>query len=122
MCFLAVIYGTHRAHGPVVDAVNGRVVLLSGARHGRVRDVRYAAAALWLVIPAPPGGSNRWAWSGLAAAVVAAALMLAGQRQREPRESFLEFYRTARSRSRCASVTLASCRTRSRTSSATSQG
>jgi hypothetical protein len=57
-------------------------------------------AALWIVvIPAPPGGSNRWAWSGLIAAVAAAALMLAGYETvyvRTTGESFLEFYRSTR--------------------------
>ena len=55
------------------------------------------AAALWLVVvPAPPNGSNRWAWAGLAAAAIAAALMMAGYEAlyvRTTGESFLEFYR-----------------------------
>ncbi|HEY6616435.1 MAG TPA: hypothetical protein VIZ32_18015, partial [Vicinamibacterales bacterium] len=55
---------------------------------------------LWLVvIPVPTGESNRWAWSGLIAAVVAAALMLAGYEAlyvRTTGESFLEFYRPTR--------------------------
>ena len=57
-------------------------------------------AALWVVVvPAPENGSNRWAWAGLAAAVITAALMLAGYEAlyvRTTGESFLEFYRSTR--------------------------
>ena len=50
-------------------------------------------------MPAPQDGSNRWAWAGLAAAVITAALMLAGYEAlyvRTTGESFLEFYRSTR--------------------------
>ena len=101
MCFLALIYGTHRARtNPwwmlLMVASFCFLVLVKGA----FAMFALVGAALWLVvIPAPPGGSNRWAWSGLTAAVVAAALMLAGYEAlyvRTTGESFLEFYRTTR--------------------------
>ena len=101
MGFLALIYGTHRARtNPwwmlLMVASFCFLVLVKGA----FAMFALVGAALWLVvIPAPPGGSNRWAWSGLTAAVVAAALMLAGYEAlyvRTTGESFLEFYRTTR--------------------------
>lgn len=101
MCFLALIYGTHRARtNPwwmlLMVASFCLLVLVKGA----FAMFALVGAALWLVvIPVPTGESNRWAWSGLIAAVVAAALMLAGYEAlyvRTTGESFLEFYRTTR--------------------------
>ena len=101
MCFLALIYGTHRARtNPwwmlLMVASFCFLVLVKGA----FAMFALVGAALWVVIiPAPDGGSNRWAWSGLTAGVIAAALMLAGYEAlyvRTTGESFLEFYRTTR--------------------------
>ena len=101
MCFLALIYGTQRARTDpwwtlLMVASFCCLVLIKGA----FAMFALVGAALWVVIiPAPPDGSNRWAWSGLTAAVVAAALMLAGYEAlyvRATGESFLEFYRTTR--------------------------
>ena len=101
MCFLALIYSTHRARANpwwmlAMMASFCFLVLVKGA----FAMFALVGAALWLVVvPAPPGGSNRWAWAGLAAAVVAAALMLAGYEAlyvRTTGESFLEFYRSTR--------------------------
>jgi hypothetical protein len=101
MCFLALVYGTHRARtNPwwmlLMVLSLCCLVLIKGA----FAMFALVGAALWIVvIPAPPGGSNRWAWSGLTAAVAAAALMLAGYEAlyvRTTGESFLDFYRTTR--------------------------
>ena len=101
MCFLALLYGTQRARTNrwwmlLMVASFCFLVLVKGA----FAMFALVAAALWLVvIPAPPGGSNRWAWSGLIAAVAAATLMLAGYEAlyvRTTGESFLEFYRSTR--------------------------
>jgi len=60
----------------------------------------FAAAALWLlIVPAPAGSADRWAWTGLAAAALAAVLMMTGYEAlyvRTTGESFLEFYRSTR--------------------------
>jgi hypothetical protein len=101
MCFLALVFSTHRARtNPwwmlAMAASFSFLVLVKGA----FAMFALVAAALWLVlVPAPQDGSNRWAWAGLAAAVITAALMLAGYESlyvRTTGESFLEFYRSTR--------------------------
>ena len=101
MCFLALIYSTHRARtNPwwvlAMTMAFCFLVLVKGA----FAMFALVGAALWLVVvPAPQDGSNRWAWAGLAAAVITAALMLAGYESlyvRTTGESFLEFYRSTR--------------------------
>ena len=101
MCFLALIYSTHRARTSPwwVLAMTMSfcfLVLVKGA----FAMFALVGAALWLiVVPVPEGGPNRWAWAGLAAAVATAALMLAGYEAlyvRTTGESFLEFYRSTR--------------------------
>ena len=101
MCFLALLFSTHRARtNPwwmlAMTASFSFLVLVKGA----FAMFALVAAALWLVlVPAPQDGSNRWAWAGLAAAVITAALMLAGYESlyvRTTGESFLEFYRSTR--------------------------
>jgi hypothetical protein len=101
MCFLALIYGTHRARTQprwvlLMVPAFCFLVLLKGA----FAMFALVGAALWLVvIPAPPDGSNRRAWVCLAAAVAAAAVMLAGYEAlyvRTTGESFLGFYRSTR--------------------------
>jgi hypothetical protein len=72
------------------------LVLVKGA----FASFALVGAALWLlVIPRPAGASDRWAWAGLAAALAAAALMMAGYEAlyvRTTGESFLDFYRSTR--------------------------
>jgi hypothetical protein len=101
MCFLAVIYATERARThPAWIALTvvafGFLVLVKGA----FAMFTLAAAALWLlIVPAPKGSVDRWAWTGLAAAALAAALMMTGYEAiyvRTTGESFLEFYRSTR--------------------------
>ena len=99
MCFLAVIYATHRARrNPawivLTIAASCFLVLVKGA----FAMFALVAAALWiLLVPSPEGGSNIKGWIGLAAAVVGAALMVAGYEAlyvRTTGESFLDFYRS----------------------------
>jgi len=101
MCFLALIYGTARARtNPAwVSLMVGAfccLVLVKGA----FAMFALVGAALWLlVIPAPRGASDRWAWLGLVAAGLAAASMMAGYEAlyvRTTGESFLDFYRSTR--------------------------
>ena len=101
MCFLAVIYATERARTrPAWIALTvvafGFLVLVKGA----FAMFTLVAAALWLlIVPAPAGAADRWAWTGLAAAALAAALMMTGYEAlyvRTTGESFLEFYRSTR--------------------------
>ena len=101
MCFLAVIYATHRARSnqawiALTIAALCFLVLVKGA----FAMFALVAAALWiLLVPSPEGGSNIKGWIGLAAAVVCAALMVAGYEAlyvRTTGESFLDFYRSMR--------------------------
>jgi len=101
MCFLAVIYATHRARSNqawigLTIAAFCFLVLVKGA----FAMFALVAAALWiLLVPSPAGGSNIKGWIGLAAAVVCAALMVAGYEAlyvRTTGESFLDFYRSTR--------------------------
>ena len=101
MCFLALLYATHRArtHAAwllLMVASFCALVLLKGA----FAMFALVAAAIWaLLIPASDGGSNRWAWVGLATAAGSAALMTAGYEAlyaRATGESFLDFYRSLR--------------------------
>jgi hypothetical protein len=104
MCFLAMLYGTHRARREpgwllLVVASFCALVLIKGA----FAMFALVAAALWLVVVPPPrdreGGSDWWAWGGVAASVVAAAIMMMGYESvyvRTTGESFLEFYRSTR--------------------------
>jgi hypothetical protein len=104
MCFLAMLYATHRARrGPawllLVVASFCALVLIKGA----FAMFALVAAALWLVVVPPPrdraSGGDWWAWGGLVASVVAAAIMMTGYESvyvRTTGESFLEFYRSTR--------------------------
>jgi hypothetical protein len=101
MCFLALLYSTHRARTSPMWIVAMVVsfcflVLVKGA----FAMFAFVGAALWLVVvPAPQGGANRWAWAGLATAIVSAALMMVGYEAlyvRTTGESFLDFYRSTR--------------------------
>jgi hypothetical protein len=101
MCFLAVIYGTARArtHPAWVLLTVGAfcfLVLVKGA----FAMFALVSAALWLlVMPAPSGASDRWAWAGLGAAAGTAVLMMVGYEViyvRTTGESFLDFYRSTR--------------------------
>jgi hypothetical protein len=101
MCFLALLYGTHKSRTQPAWVI---VMILSFCFlvlvKGAFAMFALVAAALWIVImPAPAAGSNRWAWGGLAATAIAAALMVAGYEAlyvRTTGESFLDFYRTTR--------------------------
>jgi len=101
MCFLALVYSTHRARTSpawvlLIVVAFCFLVLVKGA----FATFALVGAALWLlVIPRPTGASDRWAWAGLAVALVAAALMMAGYEAlyvRTTGESFLDFYRSTR--------------------------
>ena len=101
MCFLAVIYATHRARTHpawivLTVAAFCFLVLVKGA----FAMFTLVAAGLWLlVVPAPAGAADRWAWTGLVAAALASALMMIGYEAlyvRTTGESFLEFYRSTR--------------------------
>jgi hypothetical protein len=101
MCFLAMLYATHRARTQpawlaLVVASFCFLVLIKGA----FAMFALVAAALWLlVIPAPAGGSNRWAWAGLAATALAALLMMSAYEAayvRTTGESFLDYYNSTR--------------------------
>ena len=101
MCALALIYGTARARTNAAW-----VLLMVGAFcflvlvKGAFAIFALVGAALWLlVMPAPSGASDRWAWLGLVAAALAAALMMVGYEAlyvRTTGESFLDFYRSTR--------------------------
>jgi hypothetical protein len=101
MCFLALLYATHRSRtspawiGLMVAAFCG-LVLLKGA----FAMFALVAAVLWLLlVPMPPGGANRWPWAGLVLTVFVAAVMVAGYEGlyvRATGESFLDFYRSRR--------------------------
>ena len=101
MCFLALVYGTARARtNPawmlLVVASFCFLVLVKGA----FATFALVAAALWLLlVPAPAQASDRWAWAGLVAAVLAAGVMMAGYEAiyvRTTGESFIGFYRSTR--------------------------
>ncbi len=101
MCFLAVIFATSaRVRIPAWIALTvvafGFLVLLKGA----FAMFTLVAAALWLlIVPAPAGAVDRWAWTGLVAAALASALMMIGYEAlyvQTTGESFLEFYRSTR--------------------------
>ncbi len=101
MCFLAILYATHRtreraAWMALSIAAFCFLVLVKGA----FAMFALVSAALWIVVvPAPARGSNRRAWVGLAAMVAAAAVMAVGYEAtyvRTTGESFIEFYRSTR--------------------------
>ena len=101
MCFLALVYGTHRARtSPAWVLLMVVAFCLLVLVKGAFAMFALVGAALWLlVIPRPAGVSDRWAWAGLAAAVAAAAVMMAGYEAlyvRTTGESFLDFYRSTR--------------------------
>jgi Dolichyl-phosphate-mannose-protein mannosyltransferase len=101
MCFLAMLYATARARqqpawiGLTIVAFCALVLIKAAFAMFAV-----AGAALWLLlVPAPPGGSDRWAWLGLAAALAAAALVAVAYEAAYVRvtgESFLAFYGSTR--------------------------
>jgi Dolichyl-phosphate-mannose-protein mannosyltransferase len=101
MAFVAMLYATERAR------TQAAWVLLAIAAFcffllvkGAFAMFALVAAALWLLlIPTPPGGSDRWAWTGLALTLLVAALLVAGYEAfyvRTTGESFLSFYRARR--------------------------
>ncbi len=101
MAFVAMLYATHRARTQPAWVVLGVVafcffLLVKGA----FAMFALVAAALWLVlIPTPPGGSDRWAWAGLTLTLFVAALVVVGYEAfyvRTTGESFLTFYRARR--------------------------
>jgi hypothetical protein len=101
MCFLALVYATHRArlHAgwlALMAAALCWLVLVKGA----FATFALVAAALWiLVVPPPDGGSNRRAWSALLAAAACAAAMASAYEliyARTTGESFIDFYRSTR--------------------------
>jgi hypothetical protein len=101
MAFIAMLYATHRArtHAAWVLLVVTAfcfVLLVKGA----FAMFAFVAAALWLlVIPTPPGGSDRRVWAGLALTLLVAALLVVGYEAfyvRTTGESFLAFYRARR--------------------------
>jgi len=101
MCFLAVIYATHRARSNAAWTVLTIgafcfLVLVKGA----FAMFALVAAGLWiLLVPSPAGGANRKGWMCIGAAAVSAALVAVGYEAlylRTTGESFLDFYRSTR--------------------------
>jgi hypothetical protein len=101
MCFLAIIYATHRARSnaawiALTIAAFCFLVLVKGA----FAMFALVAAALWiLLVPSPAGGSNIQGWIAIGAAVVSAALLVVGYEAlyvRTTGESFLDFYHSTR--------------------------
>jgi hypothetical protein len=101
MAFVAILYATQRARTDagwvlLVVAAFCFVLLVKGA----FAMFALVAAALWLLlIPTPPGGSDRRAWAGLALTLLVAALLVVGYEAfyvRTTGESFLAFYRARR--------------------------
>jgi hypothetical protein len=101
MCFLALLYATHRARAQppwmlLMAASLCFLVLVKGA----FAMFALVSAALWLlIVPAPDGGSNRRGWIGLGLAAAVAVAMMAGYEAlyvRTTGESFLDFYRSTR--------------------------
>jgi hypothetical protein len=97
MCFLAVLYATHRVRSHagwmlLMIAAFCFLVLIKGA----FAMFTAVAAALWiLIVPPPSGGSNRWGWLGLGITIAVSALMMAGYEavyRATTGESFLAFY------------------------------
>jgi hypothetical protein len=101
MCFFAMLYATHRTRTQpawilMTAAAFCFMVLIKGA----FAMFGLVAAALWLLlVPTPPGGSNRWAWAGLGLTVIAAIAVIWSYELlyvRTTGESFLSFYRSVR--------------------------
>lgn len=101
MCFLALLYATHRARVQpawmlLMAASLCFLVLVKGA----FAMFALVSAALWLlIVPAPDRGSDRRGWIGLVLAAAVAVAMTAGYEAlyvRTTGESFLEFYRSTR--------------------------
>jgi Dolichyl-phosphate-mannose-protein mannosyltransferase len=101
MAFVAMLYATHRARthpawGLLVALAFCFFLLVKGA----FAMFALVAAALWLLLmPTPPGGSDRWAWVGLVLALVVAAMLVVGYEAfyvRTTGDSFLTFYRARR--------------------------
>lgn len=101
MCFLAILYATHRTreHAAWIAlsvAAFCFLVLVKGA----FAMFALLSAALWIVVVPPSGrGSNFRAWLGLAVMVGAAAVMAVAYEAiyvRTTGESFIEFYRLTR--------------------------
>jgi Dolichyl-phosphate-mannose-protein mannosyltransferase len=101
MAFVAMLYATERARTQaawvlLVIVAFCFVLLVKGAF---AMFALVAAAAWLLLIPTPPGASDRWAWAGLALTLLAAALLVIGYETfyvRTTGESFLTFYRARR--------------------------
>jgi hypothetical protein len=101
VCFLALIYATHRARSnPIWIALMVAAFCWLALIKGAFAMFAFVAAALWIaVVPAAEGGANRRAWLGLIAAAVAAAVLFAVYEAAYVRvtgESFLAFYRSTR--------------------------
>ena len=104
VCFLAMLYATHRArtHPSWIALIAGAfcaLVLIKGA----FAVLALSAAALWIVIVPPPqdakGSASIWPGIGLGVAVVSAAVMIAIYESvyvRTTGESFLTFYNATR--------------------------
>lgn len=101
VCFLGLLYGTHRARAHPAWVL---LVILAFCALVLIKGVfavfALAAAGLWLLlIPPPERGSNLRGWAALGAAIVVAAALVAAYEAayvRATGESFLEFYRTLR--------------------------
>jgi hypothetical protein len=106
LCFLAVIYGTHRSrehHGWIVLTVVAFCffVLIKGV----FALIALAGAVLWLMVGADSPkegdtpGSRRWPWVGLVTMAAAAVIMMMSYEalyRRTTGESFLAFYNATR--------------------------
>jgi len=101
VCFLALIYASHRARSnPIWIALMVVAFCWLALIKGAFAMFALAAAALWIaIVPAGKGDANWRAWVGLATAAVAAAALFAiyeAAYVRVTGESFLAFYRSTR--------------------------
>jgi hypothetical protein len=101
LAFVAMVYATHRARTqPAWLVLTATAFCFCVLVKGAFAMFALVATALWLlIIPPPPGGSDRWAWLGLAATLLAAALLAVGYESlyvHTTGESFLGFYRNQR--------------------------
>jgi hypothetical protein len=101
LAFLVLLYATHRARErPLWIALMIPAFCFIVMVKGLFAMFALVAATLWLLfIPAPSGGTDRWAWLGVVVTFVAAALLVFSYEAayvRTTGESFLQFYRTNR--------------------------
>jgi hypothetical protein len=103
LCFLAVLYGTHRSREhPAWIALTVAAFCFFVLIKGVFAVIALVGAVLWLMVGADnrnTTGSRRWPWVGLVLMVAAASIMMASYEvlyRRTTGESFLAFYKATR--------------------------